>query len=185
MVWSVITSIFSFIWSLIVRWVEIVIAPITSPELLWIIIPIYLAWIFTEFFQEKLVTSLGNAISNGVVVLWVGIDWLRYIVNKLIEQAATFNWVVIVKIILSLATFGYGLLIIVEGVKAKKFIKFIGRIREVTYVLLMFSPIIYGVIDIDYKTILAIVLFFPVFYYIVEYIDTRTPNPKIYELGEA
>lgn len=178
-----------FLWSLFLAWGSLFIAPFKQPELLWIIVPIWLSWFFAEFFQEKKSTSFGNAISNGVIPFWVGIDWTRFLVNGLIDGTMKLSFSLFLKFFLCLVVFAYGLTIIIQGIRGKEFIRYFGRIREVTYVLVMFSPIIYGAITLSWKTLLAIILFFPLFYFIIELIDHLVPNPAILKeeegLGEA
>jgi hypothetical protein len=156
-----------------------------KPEILWIIIPIWLSWFFSEFFQEKKGTSFGNAISNGVVPIFVGLDWTRFITNSLKDAAVNFNSIILIKYILCLAAIAYGVSIIILGIKAKKFVRFYGRIRETTYILIVFSPITYGIVDISWKFLFIIILFFPLFYYLIEVIDRFAPDPKIYEYDEV
>jgi hypothetical protein len=86
-------------------WGAILIAPIMSPSLLWIIVPVWLSWFFSEFFQEKRSTSFGNAISNGVVPLWVGIDWTRFLVTGLIEKEIAFSLDIFIKFIICIIVF--------------------------------------------------------------------------------
>jgi hypothetical protein len=179
-IWLGVATIFGFFWSLFVTWLSIFIAPIKNPEMLWIIIPIWISWFFSEFFQEKLGTDYGNAISNGAVVLWVGIDWARYMFRLLEEGKLFFGWEFGIKLGLALICFAYGLIIIIAGIRTRKVVAFIGRIRDVTYVLVMFSPIIYDVIPLEWKPILAMIIFFPVFYIIIEIIDQNTPDPQTY-----
>jgi len=174
-----------FIWELFKNWLYIFIAPISKPEMFWIIIPIWVSWFFAEFFQEKKGTSFGNAISNGVIPLFVGIDWTRYLTNLVASQSVTINYVIFVKFFLCAAVIIYGFSVIIFGIKAKGFVQFYGRIREVTYVLIMFSPIIYGIVYLNWKFILGIFLFFPIYYFFIEMIDRITPTPKIYDLDDG
>lgn len=175
-----------FFWGLLAEWLKLLfVAPFKDFAILWIIIPIWVAWFFAEFFQEKHSTSFGNAISNGAIALWVGVDWIRYVVNSLSSGSMKFGWGVVGKFFISLLVLGYGLLIIIEGIKSQSFIHFIGRIREVTYVLLVFSPIVYGIIRPNWRMWLAIVVFAPLFYYAIELIDQMTPTPKIFEEDEG
>jgi len=172
-------SVLLWLWTTFKEWLSIFIAPLKDFNMLWIIIPIYLNWIFTDIYQEKKGTSLGNAISNGVVVLWVGIDWSRTVINQGILSA---GWTMfLIKMAIALLAFAYGLIIIIEGIKVKNITHYIGRIREVTYFCLMFTPIFYGVVKPTFTMFIAIILFFPVFYGIVELIARVTPNPKTYE----
>lgn len=174
---QIIGSFFGWLLSLFITWLSIFAMPFRESSLLWIVIPIWLSWFFAEFFQEKKSTSFGNAISNGVVPLWVAIDWTRNIVSQLVAKSVSFGWNVLAKFMICALVFIYGFVIIFEGIKAKKFIRYFGRIREVTYVLLMFTPIIYGKMGFSFRLLLAMVLFFPVFYYLIELIDRFTPTP--------
>ena len=183
---SAVLAFLIFFWSLLAEWLKLLfVVPFQNAEVLWIIIPIWLGWFFSEFFQEKHSTSFGNAISNGAIALWVGIDWTRLIVNKLVSHYWTFGWAVLGKFAISAIVLAFGLLIIIQGIKTKKFIHFVGRIREVSYILLVFSPIVYGLVDITWKLVLAIVVFAPIHYWIIEWIDHITPNPKIYDEDEG
>ena len=177
-------AFFEYMLHLLGTWGNLFISPLENPEMFWILIPIYLNWIFTEFYQEKKGTSLGNAISNGVIVLWVGIDWSRTLVGLLSDGKIPFDGIFFAKLIIAILMFAYGLFIIVSGIKAKKMTKLIGRVREVTYVSLMFTPIFYGVVDLSWEIILAILVFFPLFYFIVEVLDWIVPNPKTYDEEE-
>lgn len=171
-IWSGMIAFFSLFWF----WLSIFAAPFQQFQMLWLIIPIYFAWIFTDFFQERRGTSIGNAITNGVVLLWASIDWTRTLVNI----GGSFSWSLVTKYLVIATALGYGLAIIIEGLRGEDVVTRIGRIREVTYVLLMFTPIIYGEIELGGKYLLAVVLFFPLFYYFFEFIDTIIlPKSKI------
>lgn len=183
---SVIVAGLLFFWELFKTWLIIFIAPIKNPEMLWIIIPIWLNWFFAEFFQEKKGTSLGNAITNGSVLAWVGIDWIRYTLRIMSEGDVKFAlWITVMKIFLAVLVLGYGLFIIIEGIRMKSYIKVLGRVRETTYATVMFSAIVYSVADPTWRVFLAIILFSPLFYFLIELIDKYAPTPKSYEEREA
>jgi len=183
---SAILAFLIFFWSLLAEWLKLLfVIPFQNTEILWIIVPIWLGWFFSEFFQEKHSTSFGNAISNGALALWVGIDWTRLIVNKLTGHFWVFGWVVFGKFVISAIVLAFGLLVIIEGIKTKKFIHFVGRIRVVSYVLLVFSPIVYGLVEVNGMLVLAIIIFAPVYYWIIEWIDIMTPNPKTFDEDEG
>ena len=158
-------QLFYLFWN----WLKIFAAPFLHLEMLWIIIPIYLSWFVTDFFQERKGTSIGNAIANGVVVFWVSFDWIRTV----FESMAGFSWSLVVKFVLIGLVFMYGLMILIEGMRGHNIVTKLGRVRETTYVLLMFTPIIYQEIELSWKIALAIVLFFPLFYYLMEWINAR------------
>ena len=182
---SVITVILSFILSLLQTWLYAFYVSFTNSETIWIIIPIWLSWFFTEFFQEKEGTSFGDAISNGVIPFWVGIDWMRQLTLQLTSAEISFSPLVFMKYLISVLILIYGFVIIAFGIKGKNFIKYFGRIREVTYILAVLTPFVYGLITPNYKYFLSIVIFFPIFYFIVEFIDRLTPEPVIYKKEKA
>lgn len=167
-----------FVWELLKSWLFLFYLPVKNFHTLWLIIPIWLVWFFAEFFQEKKGTSFGNAITNGAVSLWAGIDWVRYMTDLVVTNSLSFSFMVFVKYFICFIVLLYGASIIIYGIKAKKFIHKYGRIREVTYILLVFTPLMYGVVDLSWKYFVSIVIFFPIFYYIIEIIDKVTPDPK-------
>lgn len=146
----------------------------------WILTPIWVNWFFTEFYQEKHGTDFGNAISNGAIAILAPVDWTRHLYSLLADGVIQFTFGVFLKFMLSFAVFAYGVFVIVAGIRIKTIVFYIGKIRWVTYVLLVFTPIIYNVIRMDMQTFLAIILFFPLYYWVIEIFDRITPEPKIY-----
>jgi len=169
----------TFFIELVKRWISIIGGPFNDPIMLWILIPTYLSWFITEFFQEKRKTSWGNAISNSVIPIFVGWDWLRTIYNRFTEGSLTTGWVAATKIVIAAFMLFYGLQIFISGLKLKKRAQFIGRIRVVTYVVLSLTPLYYGTVPFDFVTFISIVVFFPVFYFLVEILDRIIPDSKV------
>lgn len=167
-----------------VDWIRIFAAPFENLDMLWIIIPIWASWFFAEFFQEKKGTSFGNAISNGVVMLFVGVDWVRYIIRQVGSGTASLDVASFIKLAIAAFIIIFGLSIIFLGVKAKHIVRAIGRVREVTYLMLMFTPVIYGVVDFNFRTFLVILAFLPLFYIAIEILDRMLPTPKTFEAEE-
>ncbi|MBI2652716.1 hypothetical protein HYX00_04590 [Candidatus Woesearchaeota archaeon] len=147
----------------------------------WIIIPIWINWFFTEFFVEKHGTTFGNAVSNGVIPILASLDWTRYLYRLLEDGLIKFTFDVFLKFLLALIIFGYGVFVIVAGIKIKRIIFYVGRIRWITYVLVMFTPVIYDVIGFSLYTLTAIILFFPFYYWVIEFFDRITPEPRVYQ----
>ena len=163
------------------HWVSIFTAPFQEPEMFWIIIPIWINWFFTEFFIEKHGTTFGNAIGNGVIPILASIDWTRYLYRLFSEGIISFTFGVFIKFLLSILVFAYGVFVIIAGIKIKIIVFYIGRIRWITYVLIMITPIVYNVIKFDFQTFLAIALFFPLYWWIIEIFDRITPEPRVYQ----
>ncbi|MFT4326226.1 MAG: hypothetical protein ACMXYK_01870 [Candidatus Woesearchaeota archaeon] len=156
-----------YVGSLFVSWLYIFISPLFKFDILWIIVPIWLTWFFTEFFQESKGTALGNAITNGAITLWVGIDLTRYLVR---ETVFSFELLYLSKIFLCTCIVLYGVFIVHQGLKKKSYVRKIGRVRETTYFLLMFSPVVYGILEFSLSYFLAVFLFFPVWYFGIEFV---------------
>lgn len=153
-------------------------APFLNMVMLWVLVPVWLGWFFSEFFQEKTGTSMGNAISNATIVLWGSIDCTRQTLSLMNEGVVAGSWNVFARFALLSGIFLYGVLIIILGLKGKQIIKSIGRVREVTYFFVIFVPILYGFMPLTWNHIFASIIFFPLFYFIIELIDRFTPNPK-------
>jgi hypothetical protein len=157
---------------IVARFGGILAAPIKQPDMLWILIPIYLNWVFTDYYQERKGTDFGNAITNGVIQLWVGVDWIRQAI-KTIE----FNALFATKAIICIISMVWGLIIMVESARAKPIAHYIGRVREISYFMIVATPIFYGIISPDLITFAAILLFFPIFYGLAEIVDRLLPAP--------
>lgn len=167
---------FGNVWELFLLWVGLFTSPFKNITVLWILVPIWISWFFTEFFQEKEGTHFGNAITNGAIPIWVGIDWTRYLTTQLTNGAVIENG--IMKFILCGLIGIYGIIVIAQGLKANGFAHFGGRIRVITYLFVTLTPVIYGVIEFSWMLLVSIVVFFPVFYFFIELIAKLTPDSK-------
>ena len=147
----------------------------------WIIIPIWINWFFTEFFVEKYGTTLGSAVSNGAIPILASIDWLKYTYGIISERISSFTFGILIRLSLSVAVLIYGVFVIIAGIKLKHIVFYIGRIRWITYVLVMVTPIIYNVIDFNSRTLLVMILFFPLYWWVIEIFDRITPEPRLYK----
>ncbi|MEM4397202.1 MAG: hypothetical protein QW757_01095 [Candidatus Woesearchaeota archaeon] len=175
-------SLFNYVTELFKIWLHtLFLVPFENYDMLWLLIPIWVAWFFAEFFQEKIGTSMGNAITNAVVILWGSIDCARQTVNLIIEKTIKNAFDIIARFGLIFILFLYGALIIHYGIKGNPIIKKWGKVRNITYVFAMFVPIFYNAIPFSFNHILAAILFFPLFYYTIELIDKYMPNPKAIE----
>ncbi len=177
-------SVPAYFGQLFLSWTGILVAPLRNFDLLWITIPVYVNWIFTEIYQEKKGTSFGNAISNGVVPLWVGVDWARVTLRMFSQHEIAGGGALAVRIGIIIFMLAYGMTIIILGIKVEKIIHYVGRIREVTYVSLMLTPVFYGVVALSASNLLAMLIFFPIFYAVIELICRITPNPSNYDEDE-
>jgi hypothetical protein len=168
-----------YFWELFKLWIHtIFVTPFQTMDMLWLLVPVWLGWFFAEFFQEKVGTSMGNAISNSVIILWGSIDCTRQTVRLLQAGTLHFGLDVFVRFFIIALLLSYGVAIVIFGLKGNKIIKYIGRVREVTYVFAIFTPVFYNALPLTLKHVIAGLLFFPLFYFAIELIDHYTPNPK-------
>ena len=177
MVNAILSTVLTFLLEIVKAEGNLFAYPFINLDVVWVAIPIYLGWFFAEFFQEKRGTSLGNAISPGTIAFWVGADWARTTLRMKAEQELAFSIAFFGKLFMAFIMFAYGLFIIIEGIKARKMIHYAGRIRVVTYFVLMLTPLFYGhgTSNLMYS-IIAMFVFFPAFYYLIELIDYLVPD---------
>ncbi len=180
-----VSGILPVIGSAFVGWLQLFIAPLKNLDMLWIIVPVWGVWLFSEFYQEKKGTSFGNAISNGATMLFVGVDWARHVISDFSSGDLAFGWKLMTLAGIAASVLVYGLAIIVLGIKANRLVRVIGRVRETTYFMVMFSPIIYGVEEFSLRNATIMLAFFPVFYALVEIIDRLLPTPRTFEEDEG
>jgi hypothetical protein len=167
---EVMLSVFYFVFDSFKLWLtNIFSAPFSNYEIFKILVPVYIGLFLAEFFQEKKGTSRGNAISNSVIVLWGGMD---FFISALKDGADIFKLAIAAVIIL------YGFYIIVAGFMDKEIIKYIGRIREVSYFIIVFAPLYYTDTQLSFSYIFGAVVFFYIFYRALEVIDKFIPDPK-------
>jgi hypothetical protein len=168
-----------YFWGLFKLWIHtIFVTPFTTVDMLWLLVPVWLGWFFAEFFQEKVGTSMGNAISNSIIIVWGSIDCARQTVKLISAGTLTFGVDLVIRFFIIALLLGYGVTIIVLGMKGNKIIKYIARIREVTYVFAIFTPVFYNALPLTFTHVIAGLVFFPLFYFAIELIDRYTPNPK-------
>jgi hypothetical protein len=172
-------NIVIYFWNLFVLWIEtIFVIPFKNWDMLWLLVPVWIAWFFAEFYQEKVGTSRGNAITNAVVVIWGSIDCTRQTARLIASKAITSGLQIFTRFALIAVIFAYGLIIVNLGMKGRKIVKYIGRVRVVTYVFVMFVPILYNTIPFSVEHLVAAIVFFPLYYGIIELIDRIAPNPQ-------
>lgn len=164
----------NYFWLLADRWLQFTFMWVKKPDLLWLIIPVWLNWLITEYFQERKGTSYGNAVTNGFVMFWVGLDSTRTIVENYAQKAVSVSLASVVMVIMM---FGYGTLVMHQAIQGKKIAHLLGRIREVTYLSTIAIGIINDAVTVDVHSIIALVVFFPVFYIGMEIFLRMLPPP--------
>ncbi len=162
-----------YVWSLFLYWLSMMfVFPFRDLEVLWILLPVWLNLIFTDFFQERRGASLGNAITNGIVQAWVGVDWMRF----LWRTYPGASWLLALKVFICLLVLVHGVSIVIQSLKHNKSVQAWGRVRVTSYVMIMLSPIVYNIVQPSLYYLLAAVVYFPVFYYFLELIERFVPD---------
>ncbi len=179
----IILSVFTGFSAIMGRFVDLLLAFRFNFDVAYSLVPIYLTWIVADYYQERRGTSFGNAISNGFMGLWVGMDWLRAAQQKF-ALSGDFGFM-LGKSSFAIGILLYTVLIVWTGIQAKKIVHYIGRIREVSYFAIMIAPLVYEAVPVDPISAAAIILFFPVFYGLAEFIDYYILPPSKAELAEA
>jgi len=140
------------------------------------LVPIYINWIATDYFQERSSTSYGNAATNGFMGLWVCMEWVR--TSYSIYQGDPNLPLFIGKITISLLMLIYAAFVIKESIARKKIAHLLGRVREISFFAIMITPVIYNVVPLDILTILAIIILLPMFYGVADFVEyTILPGP--------
>jgi len=150
-----------------------IITSINQSNFLWILIPIFFIGIITDKYQEEFKTSIGNAISNGALVIFSAFSWLQLIFSR----SETFPLdITISQIIFSIIMIIYGFSIIASGFKSGEFARLYGRIRVITFMLMFFTMIIYIPILYNFVSIILFVLIFPFYYAFITEVIKKMPS---------
>lgn len=169
--------------------------PASNLDVLYILVPVYINWLVNDYYQERRGTDLGNAAANGFTAIWVGIDWFRTMVPRSgLVKLFTFSWYFLAfKFLVAAIVIFYGITIMKYAVTGNKIATRIGRIREVSYVCIVFTPFVYDLIKTStpsffafLPTFIGILLFYPIFYYGAEYIlNNVLPAPATETANDA
>jgi hypothetical protein len=138
-----------------------IITSFQDSNILWIIIPIFFVGIITDKYQEEFGTSLGNAISNGALIIFTAFTWLQLISARGSEFPVD---ITISQLIFTLFIISYGFAIVASGFKSAEFAKVYGRIRVITFMLVFFTIMVYIPLFYNFISIVLFVLLFPFYY---------------------
>lgn len=130
-------------------------------NILWIIIPIFFIGVTTDKYQEEFGTSVGNAISNGALIIFTGFSWLQMISSRGPSFPIDIS---LSQIFLTVFIIAYGFSIVASGFRTGEFARVYGRIRVVTFMLIFFTMIIYIPLMYNFVSIVLFVLLFPFYY---------------------
>ena len=149
---------------------------------LWIMIPIFFIGVITDKYQEEFGTSVGNAISNGALIIFTGFSWMQIISGRTsFPFEATVS-----QYLLAIFIITYGFAIIASGFGKGVFAQKYGRIRVVTFMLMFFTLIIYVPILYNIVSIVLFVLVFPFYYaFITELIKIMPSTGRTLKINDV
>jgi large-conductance mechanosensitive channel len=147
----------------------IFISTLTNVEIIWVTYPVYITWFAMEFLVERKEITYSHSLANSIIFSWVSIDWLRHL--YLDHELNDYN-----KLIITLFFLFLSLFILIASIKRKKIAKILGKTGFFSYFQIMFTPLIYGIIEFNYIDFLSIIIFFPLVYIIVYVIDKVIPE---------
>ena len=145
-------------------------------NILWLLIPIFFIGIITDKYQEEFGTSVGNAISNGALIIFTGFSWLQLITSRGPEFPPD---IAFAQIFFTIFIISYGFSIVASGFRKGEFAKKYGRIRVITFMLIFFTMMIYVPLLFNFVSIILFVLLFPFYYaFITELIKVMPSATK-------
>ncbi|AMD29758.1 hypothetical protein Nps_01500 [Candidatus Nanopusillus acidilobi] len=147
----------------------IFISTLTNIEIIWVTYPVYITWFAMEFLVERKELRYSHSLANSIIFSWVSIDWLRHL--YLDNELNDYN-----KLIITLFFLFLSLFILIASIKRKKIAKILGKTGFFSYFQIMFTPLIYGIIEFNYIDFLSIIIFFPLIYITVYVIDKLLPE---------
>jgi len=147
----------------------IFISTLTNVEIIWVTYPVYIVWFSMELFVERIRFTYGHSLANSIISSWISVDWLRHI--YLHHELDNYNKLILTIFFLSLSIF-----ILITSLKRKKIAKILGRTTSLAYFEIMFTPFIYGIIELNLINFLAVIIFYPLIYFAMYVINRLVPK---------
>jgi len=147
----------------------IFISTLTNVKIIWVTYPVYITWFAMEFLVERKELRYSHSLANSIIFSWVSVDWLRHL--YLDNELNDYN-----KLIITLFFLFLSLFILIASIKRKRIAKILGKTGFFSYFQIMFTPLIYGIIEFNYIDFLSVIIFFPLIYITVYVIDKLLPE---------
>lgn len=157
-----------------------IVSSLQNTNYIWLIIPIFFIGVITDKYQEEFGTSVGNAISNGALVIFTGFSWIQMISSRVSFPID----VTISQYIFSIILIVYGMAIMISGFTDSNFARKYGRIRVITFMLMFFTMMLYIPILYNFVSIIMFVFLFPFYYAFISELIRIMPNVKKSKIGQ-
>jgi hypothetical protein len=117
---------------------SLVFAPFKHPELLWVLLPIYVSWLLTETFHEF---EREDVIFGANSCFWIAMEWGRQSFSYLSRG----NNYAILGFVAALIMLIYGLILVYLFMKGKTdwLTRFLARNREIAFLQIVLTPLVY------------------------------------------
>lgn len=149
---------------------------ILNSQIVWITLPIYISWIVTAYFQEKREVQYEEVATNSTIMMYTSLNWIGYLINEFKE----FNLDFLSKIIVSILFFAISLFTLINAIKRRKVSLYLGNITTISYFQIVYTPIIYNLFELNLDVIIAILLYWPVFFFIIHKLIIQKLLPDIF-----
>lgn len=121
---------------------ELLRTPFQHMELIWGIVPLYFAFLFSELTSDK--ASFRTALQTGFSFLWAGAQWLYpyFRTARPGRLTTAFDAMLPVTLFVTFAVLILGLIALVSGIRKKypKYFRFLGYTRFSNYFMIMIFP---------------------------------------------
>ncbi len=160
---------------------EIILSPMNNPELLWVLIPAYINWILRDLFFEK-DNSASNVFMNGSTSIWTGVIWLKYLsentelANFLLDYSIVLPFSIQLKTIISFSLICFGIFLMWTALSDNEFFMHFGRERVISFLIIIFSPIVYDIIQFDFLFAVSSLVFFTCTTFVLFILSKIIPN---------
>jgi len=160
-----------FLVTVLINAKDIFLAPLSDFDVFWTLLPVYVSWIQAEFFVEREKTSYANAFTNGFAMIWASANWLKYLIDTP-SQANDFKLFVSVLFII------YGISVWINAYLGKKIAVLIGKQVLISFFIIVFSPYIFGIVDLNLSNFTSMLLVFFFILFIFSILKRVLPEPK-------
>ena len=134
---------------------EILSVSFLNQELFFILLPIYANWILSEIFFEHRLEEFGTYFSNGFAMLWILMFYGKYLALNFSLSVGWVSKLILFGFLCFIAAF-----LMVNALKGKKIVKYVGKTREVSFLIIFATPIFYGVLNFDLTYFIACIFLF-------------------------
>ncbi len=145
----------------LVKFVQLLVEPFRHFGQVWLgLVPLYVALLLDEIVERRV--SFGQAIANGFVMLWAGVNWTMHLANVgMFSYLGSSKQRMVVAWTVTACALAIGVFTILLGIRRKdKTLAYVlGHARFSGYFLIMLYPMQTGMIAWNWPSLIAVLLF--------------------------